>query len=534
MADSDAAGPSSKGPQHEDTSSELIKKTPVQVIWMPETADTTDLSALPPVPFDITLSLRARYDVPVRQASFQLQLRNVALANETTKKTFHLHIPPERIESLTLTGVESPTLPKSETVYRLTMKLKAPLDLIGPQSHSCEKGWLGIEEHNNKLKQLRSLAEALHLTLLLPTAAVKKSPLLEFCEAVSMRGLRSLPSLYDIESLYGGSGGYVYVPPQLRAPISSQDVPGDAPGWRSRCQDPESPAAADLAPDRSTVSVDTPPGYREPPPPEYSDKDQPKQQQLQQNNGKRPARHGSEDSDLNPPPKRRNCDAPEKRGPAGDADQDTIDMLMRAPRLQQLFRLLEAQSQKTDQLTDELDKMRKSHAELEAQMAAQTAAHKQGVEQLTAELDKLRKSHDDLETQMATQTHKMQHLTGDWDKLRETNEEVEAQLGNADDRLEETEKTVESLEGRVYALEEDYEDIGMQMPSIRCEVEDAVRDIVGDVMRELVDDMVQDSLEDHAVVSRLRVKALIEERVEQAVRDHFQMFHMRFNRALQQ
>ncbi|KAK8073305.1 hypothetical protein PG994_004204 [Apiospora phragmitis] len=217
-------------------------------------------------------------------------------------------------------------------------------------------GWLG---ENNKLEQLRSLAEALHLSIILPTTKAKKAELLCFCKAASTpQGSQSLAALYDVQSFYGGAGGHV-------------------------CP------------------------------------------------------HSSEDVSSYPPSKRRDCGAVEKGEAAcaateavAEAVPEAVDLFSHPPLLRPLLLLLEAQVRKTDKLTDELDGLRKSHAELEGELS----------------------------------------------RLRENHGEVEAQVAATNDRHE-------SPEGRTYVLEEGYEEVRKQLPDIRCEVEDAVRALVGDELR---------------------------------------------------
>ncbi|KAK8096341.1 uncharacterized protein PG998_014209 [Apiospora kogelbergensis] len=76
-------------------------------------------------------------------------------------------------------------------------------------------------------------------------------------------------------------------------------------------------------------------------------------------------RHGSEDVDSYSPSKRRDCDAVEK----GDATGEAVDLFSH-PSFHRWLRLFEDQARKTDQLADELGRLRENHSEIEAQIAA--------------------------------------------------------------------------------------------------------------------------------------------------------------------
>ncbi|KAK7972430.1 hypothetical protein PG988_006564 [Apiospora saccharicola] len=474
MAASTAALPAPAARGHEDDTSDLVEKTSVQVFRTPGAADTDPLSP-------ITLSLQVRYHVLSNQASFQLHLRNVALEGEKNKKTFHLHIRLEDIASLDLEDNKWSKFSNS-TVYRLAMVLEAPLRLIGPKSHGCEKGWLGV---HNKLEQLRSLAEALHLTILLPTAAAKKDKLLRFCEAASTQpGLQSLAGLYDVQSLYGGDGGYVYVPAHTQAPAVPQDAPGEVPDRLSRGRDAGSPAPSQVETEsgESTIPADTPPGYRDLPP-------------------------------------ERHCGAV-KTGEA--ANEDTPDVITEAANLLshsphlRLLPLFETLRKEIGQLTNKLETEVKNR------------------EQLTNKLKTQNKKVGKLTDEVA-------ELKGEVSKCRESQDEVEAQVAATNEQQE-------LLEGRTGRLEEDYDEVRKQLPDIHCEVVDAVRDHIGDALQELVEelfeDMVRDCikdtlpqlveelrkdiLENHAGMSRPSLKALIDAHAKVAAREHFARFQARF------
>ncbi|KAK8029415.1 hypothetical protein PG993_010706 [Apiospora rasikravindrae] len=351
-------------------------------------------------------------------------------------------------------------------------------------------GWLG---EDNKLEQLRSLAEALRLTILLPTAAAKKDKLLRFCEAASTQpGLQSLAGLYHVQSLYGGDGGHVYVPAHTQAPAVPQDAPGEVPDRLSRGRDADSPAPsqAETESGESTIPVDTPPGYRGPPP-EYCDGN------GNQRIAKRQNRQSSEEVGSYPASKKRDRGAVTEGEAAWEDTPEAADLFSH-PSFRRFIRLFETQVKKTEQLADELGELRKSHAQLE----------------------------------------------GEASKLREKQDEVEAQVVA-------TNKQQELLEGRTYRLEEDYDEVKKQLPDIHCEVVDAVHNYIGDALQEVVEELFEDMVSDwrkdtlpqlveellkdipenHAGMSRPSLKALIDALAKDAVGEHFARFQARFIQA---
>lgn len=237
-----------------DHNSQIINER-VDVVWTPVIADTDANTSFPPIS-TITLGLRIHYNATLSQASIRLQLRGVFLGKGLNPKSFFIFIPPERVESLTFVDTGHSTHVR-KNIYRLEMSLTEPLDLVGPPSHGHQEGWPGGK---GLTRNLRSLAATLRFTLLVPTTAVTKTNLLNFCAAVSKpEGLRSLTKLYEIKTFYGGTGGHVYTVKSMTAPSSPGKGLEDLPA-----RSPES--------DVSTVPYDTPPTYCDAAPlPRYPD-----------------------------------------------------------------------------------------------------------------------------------------------------------------------------------------------------------------------------------------------------------------------
>lgn len=61
-----------------------------------------------------------------------------------------------------------------------------------------------------------------------------------------------------------------------------------------------------------------------------------------------------------------------------------------------------------------------------------------------------------------------------------------------------------------------------------------VHDLVRDVLWHLVQELVEDILENHADMSRRRLQAFIDARVNDAVRERFAIFQARLNRACEE
>lgn len=424
--DEHQAGPSAALPNPID---ELVN-TRVHVVWTPADAHADTPSTIS----TLALFLHIQYNAALSLASVRLQLRNVAI-KKGAKKSFYLLIPLERIGTLSLGNTEFSTLINND-VYRLYTTLTEPLDLVGPRCHGYETGWPGGK---GDMKQLRSLAQALRFTLLIPTAAVTKSRLLDFCAAVTRpEGLGSLPRQYNHQRLYNSTGGYVY-------PVQRKSVTASSPA-----------TAPSPASDTSTVPVDTPPEYHShTPSPGYSNPET--SPARAKTSGKR---RSSRDPDSRPPPKRRGGDLP--AFPAdlppsattqlrSDWHQEAELLLRTQPGLGDLVHVLHSQIQVIEQLRGEVDELRQSHTDLAKRYADLETGHADLAKtnaELQAQMDQQASVfHDDLQ--------RVERAVEDWKpNLRNTRDKVELELrslvsGIVDGIFEDVEDLPEGVEGAI-------------------------------------------------------------------------------------
>lgn len=172
------------------------------VEWIGEDGQAQHLSNPDPARRNITCDIRL--DSSSHAAFFRLRIPIVSKRQKKATCAF-VFIPPERIIDLTydesnLSDTATKKLGNSTTCLRFG--LDDPATLVVP------RGPLALKQSSEDvLETLRSLTRQTSFAIYTPSTALSRAALRYLCTAASNKGLKSIPGLDDMTSLYGGQGG---------------------------------------------------------------------------------------------------------------------------------------------------------------------------------------------------------------------------------------------------------------------------------------------------------------------------------------
>ncbi|KAG6362279.1 hypothetical protein INS49_010509 [Diaporthe citri] len=191
------------------------------------------------LPLPATLSIFFNPDRNL--AFFRLRAQiSLEVGAETRTVPFFLHIPPDKIDNLSLhqhartadttgtTGCPNTIHPSMKTCLRFRLATTGSISIVAPQSLPAGNLRAANPAACNTLDALRLLAQQAAICISLPPAAATVSDptqLTALCEAVSTSGrLHPDPVQANLRSLYRGEGGRVVEVDEL-VPFSNNDRP---------------------------------------------------------------------------------------------------------------------------------------------------------------------------------------------------------------------------------------------------------------------------------------------------------------------